>query len=175
MVCGSADYEFEGTSLWEGFMALKVGEHAPDFTAFTKPKEPFRMADHIGEQPVVLLFVPMAFSSTCTREMCTVAEDYASYSNLGAQVFGISVDSPYVNQKWAEECGAAFPILSDFNKEATQAYDVMRADLNGLKGVADRAVFVIDTSGKITYAWVGEHPGVFPPLDEIKEALRELR
>lgn len=155
-------------------MALVVGDRAPDFIAFAKPKEPLRLADYIGKQPIILLFVPMAFSSTCTREMCTVAEDYASYSDLGARVFGVSVDSPYVNQKWAEECGAPFPILSDFNKQAIELYDVVREDLNGLKGVAERAAFVIDTSGTIVYAWVGESPGMFPPLDEIKAAVKNV-
>jgi glutaredoxin-dependent peroxiredoxin len=154
-------------------MALQAGDRAPDFTVFSRPKEELRLGDYIGKQPVVLLFMPLAFSSTCTREMCTVAEDYASYSSLGAQVFGVTVDSPYVNQKWAEDCGAPFPILSDFNKQATALYGVLRADLNGLKGVAERAAFVIDRSGKIVYAWVGENPGVFPPLEEIKAAVKE--
>jgi glutaredoxin-dependent peroxiredoxin len=154
-------------------MALQAGDRAPNFTAFSKPKEEFRLSESIGKQTILLLFVPMAFSSTCTREMCTVAEDYGSYRELGAQVFGISVDSPYVNERWAAECHAPFPILSDFNKQATAAYDVMRADLGGLKGVAERAAFVIDRSGKIVYSWVGENPGVFPPLDEIKAAVKK--
>jgi glutaredoxin-dependent peroxiredoxin len=152
-------------------MALKVGDRAPDATVFPKPREPVQLSHYTGK-PVVLLFFPLAFSGVCTKEMCTVAEDYSAWTDLGAQVIGISVDSPWVNQKFAEACNATFPIVSDFNKEATAAYDVMRGDLGGLKGVSERAAFVIDRNGRIAYAWVGENPGIFPPLDEIKDAVR---
>ena len=154
-------------------MALKVGDRAPDATVFQQPREPVQLSQYTGK-PVVLLFFPLAFSGVCTKEMCTVAEDYSAWTDLGAQVIGISVDSPWVNQKFAEACNATFPIVSDFNKEATAAYDVMREDLGGLKGVSERAAFVIDRNGRITYAWVGENPGIFPPLDEIKEAVRAV-
>ena len=154
-------------------MALKVGDTAPNATVFLKPREPVQLNDYRG-RPVVLLFFPLAFSGVCTQEMCAMAEDYSAYQKIGAEVIGISVDSPYVNQKFAESCNARFPILSDFNKEATRAYDVLRADLGGLKGVSERAAFVIDKSGQIRYAWVGENPGVMPPLQEIKAAVQGL-
>src|SRR5262245_4204003 len=133
-------------------MALKVGDRAPDATVFPKPKEPMQLSQY-RDKPVVLLFFPLAFSGVCTKEMCTVAEDYSAWTELGAQVIGISVDSPWVNQKFAEACNATFPIVSDFNKEAATAYGVMREDLGGLKGVSERAAFVIDRSGRISYAW----------------------
>ena len=154
-------------------MALKVGDRAPDATVFQKPREPVQLSQFTG-QPLVLLFFPLAFSGVCTKEICTVADDYSSWTDLGAQVIGISIDSPWVNQKFAEACNATFPIVSDFNKEATAAYDVMRADLGGLKGVSERAAFVVDRTGRIAYAWVGENPGVFPPLDEIKAAVQAI-
>jgi glutaredoxin-dependent peroxiredoxin len=106
--------------------------------------------------------------------MCAIAEDYSAYEKLGAKVIGISVDSPYVNQKFAESCNATFPIASDFNKEAIEAYGVVREELNGLKGVAERSAFVIDANGTITFAWVGAQPGEFPPLEEIKQAVSRL-
>ena len=152
-------------------MAKQVGDTAPDATVFVRPREPVRLRDY-QDQPLVLLFFPLAFSGVCTREVCTVAEDYSAWENLGARVVGISVDSPYVNQKFMEACNARFPIVSDFNREATIAYDVVRPDLGGLKDVSERAAFVIGRDGVIKYAWVGEHPGVFPPLDEIKEAVK---
>jgi peroxiredoxin len=157
---------------WRKSMALKVGAAAPAATVFRKPRDPVDL-NSLG-RPLVLLFFPLAFSGTCTQEMCTVAEDYAAYAGLGAEVVGISVDSPYVNQAFAQSCKATFPIVSDFNREATRAYDVMRPDLGGLKDVSERAVFVIDRDGRIAYAWVGEHPGVFPPLDEVKAAVKSL-
>ncbi len=155
-------------------MALKAGELAPDCRVALRPRQWVSLKDFVGEKPVVLLFFPLAFSSTCTSEMCTIAEDWSSWQGLGAHIFGISVDSPYANAKFAEETGAQFPILSDFNREASRAYDVLRADLGGLLEVSERAVFVIDRSGRISYAWLGENPGVFPPLEEIKDAVRRL-
>src|SRR5688572_11738038 len=131
-------------------MRVKVGDQAPNATVFIRPREPVKLHDYRG-QPHVLLFFPLAFSGVCTQEVCAIAEDYSAYEKLGAKVIGISVDSPYVNQKFAESCNASFPIASDFNKEAIEAYGVVRGDLNGLKGVAERSAFVIDANGRITY------------------------
>jgi glutaredoxin-dependent peroxiredoxin len=155
-------------------MALNVGHRAPNATVYARPREPVELDSYRG-RPVVLMFFPLAFSGVCTKEMCTVADDYSAYQELDAQVIGISVDSPYVNTKFAESCNAAFPIVSDFNREAIKAFDVVRPDLGGLKDVAERSVFVIDKDGLIVYVWQGEHPGVFPPLDEIKGVLQKLR
>jgi peroxiredoxin len=154
-------------------MALKVGDPAPDATVFIRPRETVRLHDYKGK-PTVLLFFPLAFSGVCTKEMCAMAEDYSQYQNLGAEIIGVSVDSPYANVKFAEECNATFPIVSDFNKEASEAYGVLREDLGGLKGVSERAAFVIDRNGVITYAWVGENPGIMPDLQEIKTAVERL-
>jgi peroxiredoxin len=153
-------------------MAIKVGDRAPDFTLQARPDERVSLSDYLGEGAVVLLFFPLAYSSVCTAEICGVAEDYSAYRELGAQVLGISVDSPFVNQKFAEDCKAPFPILSDFNKEAIAAYGVMREDLIGLKGVSNRAAFVVGKDGKVIYSWVTENPGDMPPFEEIKSALR---
>lgn len=155
-------------------MALQVGDRAPDATVFVRPREPINL-NALDGRPLVLLFFPLAFSGVCTTEMSMIAEDYSAWRELGAQVVGISIDSPYVNQKFAESTNATFPIISDFNKEAATAYGVLRDDLGGLKGVSERAAFVIDADGRIAYAWVGENPGVFPPLDEIKAAVTSLK
>lgn len=154
-------------------MALQVGAQAPDAVLFKAPRQPVHLADFKGE-PIVLLFFPLAFSGVCTKEMCAVADDYSAWNDLGAQVFGISVDSPYVNVRFAEACKARFPILSDFNKDATVKFGVYREEMDGLRGVSERAAFVIDAKGIIRYVWVGEHPGVFPPLEEIKAAVKAL-
>lgn len=151
---------------------MKVGDTAPDATLYNLPEEPaVHLKDYAG-QPLVLLFFPLAFSSVCTREICGVAEDYGIYERLGAQVLGISVDSPYVNQKFAEACHAPFPVLSDFNREASAAYGVLRDELNGLKGVSERAAFVVGKDGRIAYAWVAANPGLMPSFREIQQAVR---
>lgn len=152
-------------------MALKVGTQAPDFTLPSKPGETLTLSSLRGKN-VVLLFFPAAFTSVCTREMCTIAEDYSAYEKLNAQPLAISVDTPWTLQKFAAESKANFPFLSDFNKNVTRDYDVYREDFAfGMKGVANRAVFVVGPDGVIKYAWVGENPGVFPDLDAVKAAL----
>ncbi len=149
---------------------LAAGAPAPDFTVLATPgSENFTLSEHWG-QPVVLMFVPLAFTSTCTAEFCHISEHWGQWGELGARIVGISVDSPFVNQKWGEEMGAPFPILSDFNKDAAAAYGVLYEEVLGLRGVAKRSVFVVDGEGRITYAWVSENPGVLPPFDEIVEA-----
>ena len=152
-------------------MALSVGTLAPDFTLPAKPGETLTLSSLRGRS-VVLLFFPAAFTGVCTKEMCTVAEDYGAYAALNAQPVAISVDTPWTLAKFAAESKAEFPFVSDFNKTVTRAYDVYREDFAfGMKGVSERAVFVIDPQGVITYAWVGENPGVFPDLDAVKKAL----
>lgn len=153
---------------------LNVGTPAPDAKVAIRPREWVGLHELRSGEPAVLLFFPLAFSSTCAQEMCTIADNYTRYEQMGVRVFGISIDSPYVNNRFAEETGVTFPILSDFNKDATHAYDVYRADLGGLKGVSERTVFVIDANGIITWTWQGEHPGVIPPFEEIEAAVRSL-
>ncbi len=156
-------------------MPLPIGSPAPDFSLFPAPRtEPVTLAAQRGH-PVVLLFFPLAFSSTCTAEMCRMAEDWSRWEGVGARVFGISIDSPWVNVKFAGETGVPFPILSDFNKEASAAYDVLYPEFRGLKGVTKRAAFVVDRDGRIAYAWVSDDAGIMPPLDEIREAAAKLR
>lgn len=157
-------------------MALQPGTLAPDFElTYRDPRATVSLKEHLGTGPVVLLFYPLAFSSTCTEQLCSVEEDYSAYEEIGATVLAISVDSPYTNARFADACGASFPFLSDFNRTASRDYGVLRESLGRLEGVSERAAFVIDRDGVITYSWVGEHPGVFPPLGEIVAAARAAR
>lgn len=154
-------------------MALAPGTPAPDFELSIQPGEaPLRLSDYRGEKPVVLLFFPLAFSSVCTAEMKQIVGGYDRWNALGAEVIGISVDSVYVTRLFANECGAAFPIVSDFNKEAVTAYDVRNDDFFGMKGVANRSAFVVDRRGVVAYAWESEDPDVLPPLEEIEAAIK---
>jgi peroxiredoxin len=156
-------------------VGLKVGSTAPDFSLAPGPgPDRVTLAEFAG-QPVVLLFFPLAFSGVCTDELCRIAEDWAKWSAVGARVFGISVDSPFVNAKFARETGVPFPLLSDFNREAGRAYDVLYEDYFGMKGVAKRSAFVVDRDGRIAYAWVSDDSDVLPPFDELRGAVRRLR
>ena len=153
-------------------MCLALGAIAPDFELpVVLGGDTVRLGDYKGEKVVVLLFFPLAFSSVCTSQMCAVAENYSRWEELGAEIVGISTDSPYVNQKFAEECGATFPIASDYNKIVSSEYKVLLEDMAGLKGVTNRAVYVVNKEGRVMYAWKGEHPGVMPPLEEAFETI----
>lgn len=152
--------------------SMQVSEQA---TPFSLPEAPGQMVDVgalFGEAPVVLLFFPLAFSPVCTEEFCTIRDDWSKWTDMGAKVFGISIDSPFVVQKFKESEGMPFPLLSDFNKEVAGSYGALHEDLMGLKGVTKRAAFVIDRSGKISYAWVSEDPGKQVEFDEILAAVQ---
>ncbi|HTB63769.1 MAG TPA: redoxin domain-containing protein [Opitutales bacterium] len=157
-------------------MALSSGTKAPAFSLKTKTADGLKdvaLADTLGKKQTVLLFFPLAFTSVCTNEMCGVSQDLASFNGLNAAVYGISVDSPFAQEAWAKANNITFPILSDFNKEVSKAYDVLYADLLGFKGVSKRSAFVIGTDGVIKYSSSSEDPKVLPDFGAIQAALKK--
>lgn len=153
-------------------MTIRKGDTAKGFTLPRKPGETVDVGRHIGTDKVVLVFFPLAFSSVCTAELCGVRDDWSSWSDLDAKVYGISVDSPFVTEKFREELGLPFPILSDFNREVSSMYGVLHEDLKGLKGVSKRSVFVIDSDGRVVYDWVSDDPSVQPDFGAVRAAIR---
>ena len=156
-------------------MPLQPGDRAPHVRLPSHSRETVALSDLWSERPLVVLFFPLAFTSTCTEELCTIGEDMGAYQRLNASVVAISVDSPWALERFRAECGADFPFLSDFNREATEAFGVLRTSPigPGLLNVSDRSVFVVDPHGTIAYTWYGgANPGLLPPFDEIKEAIR---
>ena len=155
-------------------MNIKIGQKAPDFTLYDSDKNKVSLADFKGKN-VLILFYPQAFTSVCTKELCAVRDDIARYSNSSAQVLGISVDSVFTLGKFKEEQGYNFPLLSDFNKEVSTAYDTIYNDwILDMKGVSKRSAFVIDKEGVIQYAEVLENAGEVPNFEAINERLAEL-
>ena len=156
-------------------MTLDVGRQAPDFTLPHKPGgAPVKLSDYRGEKNVVLLFFPLAWSPVCTDEMCATRDRYSGYADVDAEVLGISVDSPFTLQAWAEDQGFQFPLLSDFNKDVSKNYGVLYEDLLGLQGVARRAAFVVDKEGTVRYAEVCPTPKDLPDLESIRGVLQDL-
>jgi peroxiredoxin len=154
-------------------MKIEIGQKAPAFNLLDSEKNEVKLENYKGKN-VLLLFFPLAFTGTCTAELCAMRDDIASYNNLNAQVFGISVDSRFVLGKFKEEQKLNFPLLSDFNKEASTAYDVLYADFIGMKGVSKRSAFVIDKEGIVKYAEVLEKSSDLPNFNAIKEVLTGL-
>lgn len=152
-------------------MSIQVGQMAPAFKLFNTEKQEISLEAQQGHS-VVLLFFPMAFTSVCTAELCAVRDNIAAYNTINAKVFGISVDSPFTLAKFKEDQALNFDLLSDFNKEVSTAYDSLYATFAmGMKGVSKRAAFVIDNTGKVTYAEVLENAGEQPNFDHIMAAL----
>ena len=153
-------------------MAIRKGDRAPGFALPAKPGEKIDVGEHIGQDRVVLLFFPLAFSPVCTDEMCHFRDEWSEWESLDAKVLGISVDSPFVTDRFRTEEKIPFDILSDFNKDVSANYGVLHEELIGLKGVAKRSAFVIDADGTVAYAWVTDDPRVQVPFDEVKAALK---
>ena len=156
-------------------MALKTGDKAPNFTLIDTDKKEVSL-ENFQDENVVLLFFPMAFTGVCTTELCTMRDDIATYNNLEAQILAISVDSPFTLEKFKAEQNLNFPLLSDFNKEVSRAYDALYEEfVLGLKGVSKRSAFVIDKNGVIQYAEVLESAGDLPDFEAIKNSLEGLK
>ncbi len=156
-------------------MALQPGTKAPAFSLKSKTADGLKdvaLADTLGKKQTVLLFFPLVYTGTCTTEMCTVSDSIAAYAGLNAAVYGLSVDSPFAQEAWAKELKIKFPLLSDFNKEVSKAYDVLYPDLLGFKGVSKRSAFVIGTDGNIKFSWASEDPKVLPDFGAIQAALK---
>jgi len=155
-------------------MAIQIGQQAPDFTLRDTEKNKVTLSEQKGKT-VVLLFYPLAFTSVCTAELCGVRDNISFYNNTNAQVYGISVDSLYTNGKFKEEQKLNFPLLSDFNKEVSTAYDTIYETFsNDMKGVSKRSAFVIDKEGIVRYAEVLENAGEVPNFEAINKTLESL-
>ncbi len=155
-------------------MKINIGDLAPDFSLYNTEKELVQLSQLKGS-PVVLLFFPLAFTSTCTAELCAVRDDIANYQQLNAKVFGISVDSIFSLKKFQEEQHLNFPLLSDFNKTASIDYDSLyEAFVLDMKGVSKRSAFVIDAEGVVRYAEVLEKASDIPDLKAIQSVLSTL-
>src|SRR5919204_1351641 len=147
-------------------MAVDVGATAPDFTLTNHDRQPVALSAQRG-RPVVLAFFPAAFSSVCTKELCTFRDSLEKLNRAQAQVFGISVDTFFTLKAFHDQQKLAFPLLSDFNKEVIRQYGVFNEDMIGLKGVAKRAVFVIDKDGVVRYREVLDDARNEPDYDKV--------
>lgn len=161
---------------------VDVGDRAPEFALPLAGGEAyndiaaFDLADALGDGPVVLAFVPAAFTSGCTEELCTFRDSLGEFEALDAQVVGISVDLPFALNVWRREQGINFPLLSDWDHEVIRTYDIVREDMYGTLEVAKRSVFVLDADGVVTYKWVreGENPDFEDQVAEVRAAVKDV-
>ena len=164
-------------------MPLAVGTKAPDFSLPTKtvdgPKQ-IKLSDNFGKKNTLLLFFPMAFTGTCTEEMCGQTAELNSYGQLNAVVYGISGDNPFAQEAWAQKENIDITLLSDYEHKIARdygvAYDSFLPQINlGMAGVAKRSAFIIDKNGVIQYAESLEDAGKLPDFEKIKAKVTELK
>jgi peroxiredoxin len=152
---------------------IDVGASAPDFTLTNQDRQPVTLSGLRGK-PVVLAFFPAAFSSVCTKELCTFRDSLARLDKADAQVFGISVDTFFALKAFQTDQKLTFPLLSDFNKQVIRDYGVFNEDMVGLKGIAKRAVFVIDKDGVVRHREVLDDARNEPDYEKVFGALAAL-
>ena len=158
-------------------MPIAVGTKAPDFTL--KSKSPtdveVKLSNNFGKKNTVLLFFPLAFTSVCTQEMCDITAGLNAYTGVNADVIGVSVDSPFSQEAWAQKEKIGITLASDLNKEVTKAYDVVFPMLAGVGDTAARAAFVIDKNGVVQYSERTPTPKDLPNFEAVKATLAKLK
>lgn len=164
-------------------MSINVGDKAPDFKLVglgAEGPQVVTLSEQTGEQNILLLFIPMAFTGVCTEQFCEISAGLGAYSDLNCKVYGISGDGPFAQAAWAEKEGIKLELLSDYDHKATEAYgiayDAFLPDKGLIMGgVPKRSAFIIDKEGVIQYAEVNDNPGDLPNSDAIKAKLQELK
>ena len=155
-------------------MKIEIGQSAPDFTLYDSEKKQVSLHDLKG-QNILLLFFPLAFTSTCTKELCSVRDNISWYNDVNAKVLGISVDSLHTLAKYKEEQKLNFTLLSDFNKEVSTAYGSIYEMFGyNMKGVSKRSAFVVDKKGIIRYTEVLENASEIPDFNAIHQILVDI-
>ncbi len=153
---------------------VNIGDNAPavklKLTDKDRINEEFDLADAYKQGKTVLYFFPAAFTGVCTESACQLRNDLDEFAKLDAHIYSVSVDMPFTHKKFVELNDLNYPVLSDFNKEAINAFDIVDNSFAGFRGVSKRSLFLID-DGIIKYKWVAESPGNFPPFDELKKVL----
>ncbi len=159
-------------------MPIAVGTKAPDFTLKSKQASglvDIKLSNNFGKKNTVLLFFPAAFTSVCTQEMCDITAGLNAYSGLNADVIGVSVDTPFSQEAWAQKEKINLTLASDLNKEVTKKYGVLFPMLAGIGDTAARAAFVIDKNGVVQYSEQTPTPKELPDFAKVKETLGKLK
>lgn len=154
-------------------MALKKGDKAPAFSLTSTSGDAVTLQELQDKSSgdLLLTFFPLAFSSVCTDELCTMRDNMKFYDSLKTTVAGISIDSFFTLREFKKANNLKFTLLSDFNKEASKAYGVLYEDYFGMKGVAKRSVFIIGNDGIIKYSEILEDSGDLPDFKAIQNVL----
>ena len=158
-------------------MSIQFGSKSPDYTLKSKTGgsvADVTLSNKFGKKNTVLLFFPLAFTGVCTTEMCDITAGLKQYSDLNADVIGVSVDSPFTQEAWAKQEKIGITLASDLNKKVAADYGVLLSDLGGFGSTSARAAFVIDKNGVIQYAEQTPTPKDLPNFEAVQAALAKL-
>ena len=159
-------------------MPIAVGTKAPDFTLKSKDANGLRdvtLSANFGKKNTLLIFFPLAFTGVCTQELCDITQGLNSYADAGADLIGISVDSPFAQEAWAQKEKISVTLVSDLDKKTVEAYGTAFPGLAGIGTASARAAFIVDKNGVIQYAEQTPTPKDLPNFDAIKAKLAELK
>lgn len=159
-------------------MPIAIGTKAPDFTLKSKDANGLKdvtLSANFGKKNTVILFFPLAFTGVCTQEFCDVTQGISSYAGLDAEVIGVSVDSPFAQEAWAQQKNITVTLVSDLDKKTTEAYGVLFPGLAGIGATSARAAFIVDKAGVIQYAEQTATPKDLPNFAAIQAKLAELK
>jgi peroxiredoxin len=154
---------------------VKIGDRAPDFMLPDTDLKLRNLKEFLGNKTVLAFFVG-AFTSVCTKEMCTFRDSMARLTDLKAKIVGIAVSDPFSNKAFAEKNYLAFPILSDYKREVIRAYGIELPNFAGLAGytTSKRTIFILDKDGIVRYMWISDNPAVEPNYSEIEAFLEKM-
>lgn len=152
-------------------MSVEINELAPDFELVNQHGETVSLSHFRGKKPVVLVFYPLSFSGICTGELCELRDNFVAFDRKNVELLAISVDSKFVQRKFAEEEGYDFSVLADFwpHGGVAKQYGVFIEEA----GIANRATFVIDSSGVLVAKFVTA-PGQARDLADYEKAIAAL-
>ena len=152
-------------------MSISVGEMAPDFTLTNQHGEEVTLSSFRGNSAVALVFYPLSFSGTCTGELCELRDNMPMFEASGVELIGISVDSKFVQAKFADSEGYKFQLLADFwpHGAVTKSYDVFLEE----RGHGTRGTFLINREGELVAKFITS-PGEPRDLAAYKKALELL-
>lgn len=156
---------------------LETGAAAPGFEVPGSDGERiarYRLSDFTDSGAVVLLFYPFDFSPICTEELCNFRDSEWLTFTPNLDVFGISTDSAYAHQKNIRENDLPFPLLSDHDGRVSESYGVLAEELEDHPNVSKRAVFVIDQTDTVRYAWEGADILHDPDIEAVHDAVQSL-
>jgi peroxiredoxin len=152
-------------------MTLIIGDAAPDFSLINQFGETVTLSEFKSKKNVVIVFYPLSFSGICTGELCELRDNFAQFERADVELLAISVDSKFVQKKFADEEGYKFSVLADFwpHGAVAKAYGVFLEE----NGISNRATFVINKDGELVSKFITA-PGQARSLDEYNRALESL-